>query len=57
MNTSDGREYYGFGIDNSQLRREAQQAINIFDGIGSKAEAEGARIDASFRRAGQAFAA
>lgn len=57
MNTSDGREYYGFGIDNSQLRREAQQAVNIFDGIGSKAEAEGARIDTAFRRAGQAVAA
>lgn len=57
MNTSDGREYYGFGIDNSQLRREAQQAISILDGVGSKAEAEGARIDAAFRKAGQAVAA
>lgn len=57
MNTSDGREYYGFGIDNSQLRKEAQDAINIFDGIGSKAEAEGARIDVAFRKAGQAMAA
>lgn len=57
MNTSDGREYYGFGIDNSQLRREAQQAIDIFDGIGSTAEAEGARIDTAFRRAGQAVVA
>lgn len=57
MNTSDGREYYGFGIDNSQLRREAQQSISILDGVGSKAEAEGARIDAAFRKAGQAIAA
>lgn len=57
MNTNDGREYYGFGIDNSQLRREAQEAIGIFDGIGSRAEAEGARIDAAFRKAGQAIAA
>lgn len=57
MNTSDGREYYGFGIENSQLRREAQQAIDIFDGIGSTAEAEGARIDTAFRRAGQAVVA
>lgn len=57
MNTSDGREYYGLGIDNSQLRREAQQAIDIFDGIGSAAEAEGARIDTAFKRAGQAVAA
>lgn len=57
MNTSDGREYYGFGISNSQLRREAQQAISIFDSIGSAAEAEGARIDAAFKRAGQAVAA
>lgn len=57
MNTSDGREYYGFGIDNSQLRREAQQAIDIFDGIGSTAEAEGARIDTAFRRVGQAVVA
>lgn len=57
MNTSDGREYYGFGIDNSQLRREAQQSISILDGVGSKAEAEGARIDTAFRKAGQAVAA
>lgn len=57
MNASDGREYYGFGIDNSQLRREAQQAISILDGVGSKAEAEGARIDTAFRKAGQAMAA
>lgn len=57
MNTSDGREYYGFGIDNSQLRREAQDAINTFGSIGSKAEAEGARIDTAFRKAGQAMAA
>lgn len=57
MNTSDGREYYGFGISNSQLRREAQQAISIFDSIGSAAEAEGARIDTAFKRAGQAVAA
>lgn len=57
MNTSDGREYYGFGIDNSQLRREAQEALNIFGSIGNKAEAEGARIDTAFRRAGQAAAA
>lgn len=57
MNTSDGREYYGFGIDNSQLRREAQQAISIFDSVGSRAEAEGARIDTAFRKAGQAMAA
>lgn len=57
MKTSDGREYYSFGMDNSQLRKEANDAINIFDGIGSKAEAEGARIDVAFRKAGQAMAA
>ena len=57
MNTNDGREYYGFGIDNGQLRREANEAVNIIDGVGSKAEAEGARIDNAFRKAGQAIAA
>ncbi len=57
MNTSDGREYYSFGVKNSQLRREAQQAIDIFNGIGSTAEAEGARIDTAFHRAGQAVVA
>lgn len=57
MKTSDGREYYSYGMDNSQLRKEANDAIKIFDGIGSKAEAEGARIDVAFRKAGQAMAA
>lgn len=57
MNTNNGREMYGFGIDNSQLRKEANDAVHIFDGIGSKAEAEGARIDAAFKKAGAAMVA
>lgn len=57
MNTSDGREYYGFGVDNSTLRKEAQEAVKILESVGSRAEAEGARIDTAFRRAGQAVGA
>ena len=47
MNRDDGRLYMGYGLDNSQLRREANEAVNIIDRIGVKAEAEGARIDLS----------
>ena len=57
MNRDDGRLYMGYGLDNSQLRREANEAVNIIDRIGVKAEAEGARIDNAFRKAGQAMAA
>lgn len=57
MRSDDGGIYYSIELDNSRLRRDAQQAISIFGGIGDRAEAEGSRIDTAFRKAGQAVAA
>lgn len=56
MNTDDGKIGFSIELDNSQLRRDAQQAMNIFSGIGDKAEAESARIDTSFKNIGKAIA-
>lgn len=56
MNTDDGKIGFSIELDNSQLRRDAQQSMNIFSGIGDKAEAESARIDTSFKNIGKAIA-
>lgn len=53
----EGKEYYGIGIDNSELRKDAAQSKSILTSIGNSAEAEGARIDNSFRNAAAGAAA
>ena len=45
MNKNDGKTWFGLGIDNSGLRSDADKSIGIFNQIGNKAEAEGARVD------------
>lgn len=56
MENDNGRIYYGTGLDNSQLKNDAEQAKNILTGIGSTAEQEGDKIDASMRKIGASIA-
>ena len=56
MENDNGRLYYGTGLDNSQLKNDAEQAKNILTGIGSTAEQEGDKIDASMRKIGASIA-
>jgi len=46
----EGKSYYGLGLDNSQLRADANRASGILKGIGDSAEAEGARIDNAYKK-------
>lgn len=57
MNNQDGKTYFSLGIKNTQLQRDAEQAIKIFNGIGEEAEREGKRIDETFKNIGKAAAA
>ena len=56
MENDNGRLFYGTGLDNSQLKNDAEQAKNILTGIGSTAEQEGDKIDASMRKIGASIA-
>ena len=56
MENDNGRIYYGTGLDNSQLKNDAEQAKNILTGISSTAEQEGDKIDASMRKIGASIA-
>lgn len=49
-NSNDGKTWFGIGIDNTELRKDADKSIGIFGQIGEKAEAQGARIDNVFKR-------
>ena len=53
---TDGRKSYSITLDNSELRRGAQESVNIIHGIGQSAQKEGDAIDSSFRKIGQAAA-
>lgn len=53
----EGKEYYGIGIDNSELKKDANQSKSLLKGIGNAAEAEGARIDKAFKNAAAGAAA
>lgn len=55
MNTDQGRLNFRTGIDNSTLRADAEQSKSILHGIGSAAEKEGNRIDATFRNIGKSI--
>lgn len=57
MNNQDGKSYFSLGIKNTQLQRDAEQAIKIFNSIGDEAEREGKRIDDAFNKIGKAAAA
>ena len=57
MNNQDGKSYFSLGIKNTQLQRDAEQAVKIFNSIGDEAEREGKRIDDTFNKIGKAAAA
>ncbi len=52
MENEGGKQYLlAAGIDNSQLKANAEEAIKILKGIGDKAVADGARIDNAYKQA------
>lgn len=53
----NGRLYYATGIDNSQLRADAEQSKNILQSIGKTASQEGGVIDKTFNNIGKSIAA
>jgi|GEM_PF-4031405 len=57
MINQEGRILYSLGLDNGQLREDADQSAAILRGIGNQAEAEGARMDAAFGKAARAVGA
>lgn len=50
MKNEKGKLYYGLGLDNDQLRADANESRNIIKGIGDTTAAEGARIDNAYRK-------
>ena len=57
MNNEQGKIWYGTGIDNSQLQKDAEKAKGLINGIGNTAVAEGSRIDNSMKKIGASIAA
>ena len=49
MNNNNGKIWYQQGIDNSQLKRDADEAIRKFKEMGKSAETEGQRADGAFK--------
>lgn len=56
MESENGKIYYGVGLDNSQIKRDANETKRIIHGIGTTAETEGQRIDDSLKNIGKAVA-
>lgn len=56
MNNDNGKSYFSLGIKLDQIKRDAQQAIDMFNSIGNKAVEEGKRIDKTFENIGKAAA-
>ena len=56
MENDNGRIYYGTGIDNSQLRTDAEESKRILSGITGTAVNEGKRIDDAFKSIGKTAA-
>lgn len=52
MESSNGRLSFAASIDNSRLRSDAAESRNILASIGQTATAQGAGMDATFRRIG-----
>lgn len=50
MQVSDGRQYFGVGLDLTQLRQGASEARSLLHGIGQQAVSEGSEMDAVFNR-------
>jgi tape measure domain-containing protein len=56
MENDNGRIYYGTGIDNSQLRTDAEESKRILSGMTGTAVKEGKRIDDVFKSIGKTVA-
>ena len=56
MQSDNGRLNFGAGIDNSQLRIDAQESRNILNSIGTSAKKEGEDIDAVMKKIGKSIA-
>lgn len=56
MENDNGKIYYGTGIDNSQLRTDAEESKRILSGITSSAVNEGKQIDDVFKSIGKTAA-
>ena len=56
MAEEQGKIYFGTGLDNSGLKSGAQEAKSLLHGIGSTAEDEGNRIDATMKKIGASVA-
>ena len=56
MENDNGRIYYGTGIDNSQLRTDAEESKRILSGITGTAVSEGKQIDDVFNKIGKTAA-
>lgn len=54
--SSKGSIYFGIGLDNTQLRADAQQSKNILNSISKTAVQEGNSIDAAYNRIGKTIA-
>ncbi len=52
MQSDNGRLNFGAGIDNSQLRIDAQESKRILNGIGTTAKQEGNEIDTAMKKIG-----
>lgn len=48
MNNDNGQMYFGIGLDNSQLRADADESRNILSGIGKAATSAGGELDNAF---------
>ncbi len=51
----NGSYYFAIGLDNDQLRADAQQAANIMRNIGDEPVGEAARIDNAFKKIGSSI--
>lgn len=52
----EGKQSYSIYLDNSQLRKGAQESVDIIHGIGQSAKEEGDAIDDAFSKIGKAAA-
>lgn len=56
MNNEEGKVYYEVGIDEKKLKTDVDKVMKEFDRIGNHAEAEGKRIDNTFKKIGAGIA-
>lgn len=51
-----GEAFFKSGLDNSQLKRDVNQASNIMQGLGDKVQSESKKMDSSFSQIGKGLA-